>query len=174
MIQSSWTVLLCRFMRRSFMTLCALPVVVTTSLAADPEAVPPNTVITLQRGGCEKRCAVYKIIVFADGTLIYDGQYYVRRNGLVLDKVDVAAVRKLIEDFQAINYFNLEDQYGYRGEEGCSSVLSDAPVAMTSIVMGGKSKAIMHHHRCVGPISGQLTQLEDKIDKLANTVRWIK
>ena len=174
MIQSSWGGLLCRFMYGFFTTFWALLVLVATSLGADLEVVPPNTVITLQRGACEKRCAVYKIVVFADGTLIYDGQYYVHRIGLVLDKVDVAAIRRLIEDFQAINYFNLEDEYGYRSEEGCSSILSDAPVAITSIVTGGKSKSIIHHHRCVGPIPGQLTHLEDKIDTLANTVRWIK
>jgi len=163
--------------RADFVALCSLLFLVATSLGDGPldeKAVPPDTVITLQRGGCEKRCAVYKLILFADGTLIYDGQYYVRRNGLVLDKVDVAAVRKLIEDFQAIGYFNLKEQYGYKDEDGCNSVVSDAPIAMTSIVTGGKSKGIIHHHRCGGPVPEQLTQLEDKIDKVANTVRWIK
>ena len=159
---------------QAFITLYALSILVYASSGTDHETVPPNTVITLQRGGCEKRCAVYKIIVFADGTLIYHGQYYVRRNGLVLDKVDVATVKRLIEEFQAINYFNLQDQYGYTSEEGCNSVLSDAPVAMTSIVTGEKSKAIIHHHRCVGPVPGQLTRLEDKIDQLARAARWIK
>ena len=130
--------------------------------------------ITLQRGGCERRCAVYKLILFADGTLIYDGQYYVRRSGLVLDKVDVATIKALIHDFEAIGYFGLRDQYGYKDEEGCTDVASDAPVAMTSIVTGGKSKGIIHHHRCRGVVPEQLTQLEDKIDKAANAIRWIK
>lgn len=173
-MHSSWTVLLCRFISMSFITFFSLHSLAATSVGADPGSVPSNTVITLQRGGCEKRCAVYKIIVFADGTVIYHGQYYVRRNGPGLNRVDVSVIRRLIEDFQAINYFSLKDQYGYGDEEECSSVLSDASVAMTSIVTGGRSKAITHHHRCVGPVPEQLTQLEDKIDQLANSSHWIK
>lgn len=160
-------------MRRTLVTLCASLVLVATSSTAE-EAVPPDTVITLQRGGCEKRCAVYRLIVFADGTLIYDGQYFVRKRGLVRGKVDAAAVTRLIGDFQAIGYFNLKDQYGSRDQQDCTSFLSDAPVAMTSIVTGGKSKSVVHDHRCAGPVPTQLTQLEDKIDRLANSVRWTK
>jgi hypothetical protein len=138
------------------------------------ESAPPDTVITLQRGGCEKRCAVYKVIIFADGSLIYDGEYYVRKDGVVRDKIDVKAVNELINAFKAIDYFNLKDQYGYKNDEGCESMLEDAPIAITSIVIGGKGKCVIHHHRCVSPVAEQLTQLEDKIDKIARTVRWIK
>lgn len=161
-------------MFRSLLTFCALLVLGAASVAADPQAVPADTVITLQRGGCEKRCAVYKIVVFADGTLIYHGQHYVRKNGVVLQKVDGKAIAQLVADFQAIDYFNLAGRYGHEGKEGCSSVLSDAPVAMTSIVTGGKSKSVIHDHRCVGTVPAQLAQLEAKIDKLANSVRWIR
>src|SRR5882672_10747127 len=94
-------------------TLWVGSILVLTTTAAASQAIPQNTQITLQRGGCEKRCAVYKIVIFADGTLLYHGQYYVRKRGVVLDKVDVAAIRKLVDDFQSINYFNLEDQDDY-------------------------------------------------------------
>jgi hypothetical protein len=164
----------CKSTAHHFAALCLLLGLLATSLSADPRAIPPNTVITLQRGACEKRCAVYKVILFADGTCIYQGQYYVRKTGVVLEKVDAGAVKRLINDFAAIDYFRLRDQYGITDQVGCSSMLSDAPIAMTSIVAGQKSKSIVHHHRCVGPVPKQLSQLEDKIDKLANTVRWIK
>jgi hypothetical protein len=137
-------------------------------------AVEADAVITLQRGGCEKRCAVYKVIIFADGTVIYDGEYYVAKEGVVRDKIDPATVRELLDAFRAIDYFHLKDQYGYKDEEGCDSVLADAPVVMTSIVSGGAAKSVIHHHRCVSRVAEQLTQLEDKIDKIAKTARWIK
>lgn len=174
MIQDFWFILFRKVSSRFCLLFCALCLVGASPNDSSSETVPANTVITLQRGACEKRCAVYKVVLFADGTLIYYGQYYVRKNGVVLGKVDPAAIGKLIEDFQAIDYFNLENQYGYKVEEGCSAVLSDAPVAMTSIVTGGKSKAIVHHHRCLGFVPGRLAELEAKIDKIANTVRWIK
>lgn len=134
----------------------------------------PDTVIVLQRGACEQRCAVYRLLLFADGTVIYDGEYFVRRRGLILDKVDVQAVRRLVDDFDAINYFSLKDQYGYTDTSGCTSAATDAPVAMTAIVTGGRSKGIIHHHRCGGTVPDQLTDLEDRIDRAVRSVRWLK
>jgi len=158
--------------RWSFVALCALPVLACVASAADP--VPANTVITLQRGACEKRCAVYKVVLFADGTVIYDGQYYVRKTGVMRDKIAVEGIDKLLNEFQAAGFFDMADQYGYANETGCSSMLSDGPVAIVSIVSGTKSKAIIHNHRCVGAVPGQLARLESSIDTLANTVRWTK
>ena len=43
----------------------------------------PDTLITLQRGACEQRCAVYRLVIFADGTVIYEGRHFVRRTGLI-------------------------------------------------------------------------------------------
>ncbi|MCW5748011.1 MAG: hypothetical protein KIT36_17605 [Alphaproteobacteria bacterium] len=149
-----------------------LPALAGSASAADP--LPPNTLITLQRGACEKRCAVYKVVVFADGTVVYDGQYYVRKSGVVRDKVDVGSVAKLITEFEAAGFFDLADQYGYLSEAGCTSMLSDGPVAIVSVVSGAKAKSVVHNHRCVGDVPAQLTRLEASIDKLANTARWIR
>jgi len=141
---------------------------------SEHDPIPADTVITLQRGACEKRCAVYKVGIFADGTLVYIGQYFVRRSGVVIEKVDAAAIRKLLSDFRAADYFKLKDQYGYDGVEGCTSLESDAPIAITSVSAGGLSKVIIHHHRCKGEIPEALTRLEDEIDRVAKSVRWIK
>jgi len=147
------------------------------AVAVQPAArrpIPANTVITLQRGACEHRCAVYRIVLFADGTIIYDGRHYVRRMGVIRSSTDEAAVAKLVQEFEAINFFALQDQYGASSTEGCTSVLSDAPLAMISIVSGDKAKSVVHHHRCEGDVPKRLSELEDKIDRVANSVRWIK
>jgi hypothetical protein len=162
-----------RLVRHVLIALCALPAVVAPAAAADP-VVAADTVITLQRGGCEKRCAVYKVIVFADGTVIYDGQYYVRKTGVVRDKVAGEQVRKLVDDFQAAGFFDLKDDYGEATKERCAEIRSDGPLAIMTVVSGGRSKSVTHDHRCLGPGPSQLRDLEDRIDKLANTVRWIK
>ncbi len=164
-------------MRRISAFLCVFAIATGLAGAGTPateQAVPPNSVITLQRGACERRCAVYKVIVFADGTLIYDGQYFVRRSGLVLDRIGSADIARLISSFEAIGYFGLHDDYGVRDTSGCGALLSDAPIAMTSIVTGAKVKAIVHHHRCTGAVSDSLSRIEDEIDKIGRTSRWIK
>lgn len=144
--------------------------------AASPhrEQPPVNAVITLQRGACEKRCSVYKLAIFADGTLLYDGQSYVRKTGPVAATIPTSEVVRLVADFQAANYFAMKSQYGYDGVADCSSVESDAPVAITSVTAGSQSKSVIHHHRCRGAVPDQLTRLEDELDKAANTRRWIK
>lgn len=172
MPQSRITVLPRRLVGRWLVALCALPVLAAGAAAIEP--VPPNTVITLQRGACEKRCAVYKVVLFADGTLIYEGRHYVRQVGVVRDKVPIEAIKTLLDEFQAAGFFQLADQYGYTSEAGCGSMLSDGPVAIVTVVSGAKSKSVIHNHRCVGPVSAQLTQLEGSIDKLANSVRWVR
>lgn len=41
-----------------------------------------DTFIVLQTGACERRCPVYRLIIFDDGTLIWYGQAYVKRLGV--------------------------------------------------------------------------------------------
>jgi hypothetical protein len=136
--------------------------------------IPDDTVVTLQRHTCDRRCAVYKVILFADGTVIYDGQYKVRRQGLVLDHVDPEMLGKLIDTAKAINYFSLKSEYSYHETTDCDSLIPDGPIVNTSVTAGGQSKGIIHHHRCAGAIPAQLTAFENAIDKLANTARWTK
>jgi len=136
--------------------------------------VPADAVITLQRGACERRCAVYKIVIFADGTVIYDGQYYVKRKGLILSQADPAMLLKLIDDFKAIDYFNLNNEYGYGDTNGCAAVRTDGSIVKTSISVDGRAKAIIHQHRCEGAIPSQLTDLEDKIDRFAHSAQWVR
>lgn len=148
-------------------------------LASPPGAIraadlPEDTVVTLQRHTCERRCAVYRVVLFADGTVIYHGQYKVRRAGLVLDHVDPERLRKLIDTAKAIHYFTLKSEYGYHETKDCDSLVPDGPIVSTSVTTGGESKGIIHHQRCAGAIPAQLTAFEDDIDKLANTARWVK
>lgn len=142
--------------------------------SASSDGIPDDSVITLQHHTCERHCAVYKVVLFGDGTVIYYGQYYVRRKGLVLGSVDREVFRQLIDSAKRIDYFNLKSEYGYHDMSGCEERLPDAPIVATSITIGSQSHGIIHHQRCGGPIPKQLTQFEDEIEKLANVVRFVK
>lgn len=134
----------------------------------------PDTLITLQRGACEQRCAVYRLVIFADGTVIYDGQYFVRRTGLIKSGISPEVLSKLIHDLEAGGFFRLENNYGYGNSDRCSSIDPGGPVAILSVSNQGRSKTVLHNHSCVGPVPKQLTDLEDKVDRAAGTVKWIK
>ena len=129
--------------------------------------VPARAVITLQRGPCERRCAVYKVAIFGDGTVIFDGQYYVRKPGPAKARISSDQVGALIAEFRAIDYFDLKDQT-------CNQADADAPTVITSIALGGQGKSVLHDLGCQGPVAAKLKALEDKIDKVANTARWVR
>jgi hypothetical protein len=69
-------------------------------------------------------------------------------------------------EFEKADYFSLNDSYTKFGK-------SDMPSANTAISLGGQTKAIKHY---LGDISApkKLTELEDKIDEIANSAQWIK
>jgi hypothetical protein len=134
----------------------------------------PDTLITLQRGACEKRCAVYRLVIFADGTVIYEGQYFVRRTGLVKSGISPEVLAKLISDMEAGGFFQLDANYGYGNNDRCASIDGDGPAAILSVSNKGRSKTVLHNHRCVGPVPNRLTELEDKVDRAVGTVKWIK
>jgi hypothetical protein len=137
--------------------------------------LPADTLIVLQRGACEHRCAVYKVAIFADGTVIFDGQHYVRKTGLAQFSIGQAALKQLVGEAAQLGFYDLRNRYGYddAGSE-CASILSDAPSVVVSVSSGGKSKTILHHLRCAGAETERLQSFEEKIDKAANIQRWIK
>lgn len=142
------------------------------SVAASQTPIPDDLVISLQRGNCEGGCPVYRVLIFANGDVIWHGRYRVAKVGVVLSQIERDQVRSLIRDFEAIDYLHLDNIYGYRGP-GCRSSAPDTPTVITSLSMAGQSKTLSHHDGCVGRVSEKLTALEDNIDKTVNTARWI-
>ena len=141
---------------------------------ADAQPVAPNdTVISLQRGNCEvMECPVYRLLIFANGDVIWQGRGRVARIGMARSRIEPDRLRALIRDFESIEYFNLENVYGFHGS-GCRSWKPFMPMVITSFSMGGVSKTLSHHAGCVGEIPEKLSALEDRIDRAANTARWI-
>lgn len=134
----------------------------------------PDTLIVLQRGACEQRCAVYRIAIFADGTVIYEGRYFVRRSGLIKSGISPEVLAKLVSDLEASGFFQLESNYGYGNKDHCESMQSGEPAAILSVSNRGRSKTVLHNHGCVGPAPNLLTELEDKVDRAVGAVKWIK
>jgi hypothetical protein len=142
--------------------------------AARAAEAAPDTLISLQRGACEQRCAVYRVVIFADGTVIYDGRHFVRRAGLVRGGMSPEALAQLLEELQSGGFFEMEASYGYGGTEHCDKIDGDGPAAILSVSNAGRSKTILHNHRCAGAAADRLTELEDKVDRAVGTAKWIK
>jgi hypothetical protein len=131
-------------------------------------------VITLERGACFGTCPVYKLSIFADGRVEYDGKEFVKLKGKARGQITKAALQSLVREFENINYTRLDDEYVSEGPN-CPEWWTDSPSAVTSLDWKGKKKTIRHYHGCRGArVLDQLTALENKIDQVVNTKRWIK
>ena len=136
--------------------------------------VAPDTLITLQRFACEDHCAVYRLVIFADGSVIYDGKYFVRRTGLVMSSIGPKILAKLVRDLDTGRFFELENDYGFQNKRHCDSTEAGGPLAILSVSNAGRSRTVIHQHTCTGPDSERVTGLEDLVDHAVNAAKWIK
>jgi hypothetical protein len=154
------------------LALIALSLLCVDSMVA--AETPVDTLIVLQRGACEQRCAVYRVAIFSDGTVIYEGRYFVRRAGLVKSLISSDVLDKLVNDLEAADLFQLQDNYGYGNKDQCQSFSAGEPSAILTFSYRGHAKTILHNHGCAGSVPNRLTELEDKIDRAVGTAKWIK
>lgn len=164
-------------MRRTIVAAVSMLLVhaaIAVAPAAAAEDVPPDTRIVLERGACEHRCAVYSLGIAADGSVVWDGRFYVAHAGRAKAQVPAESVRALLEEARAIGFFELPDSYGVAEDSVCDDKLSDAPMATVTITADGAAKSVAHWHGCVTALGDRLTAFEDAIDAAAGSVRWIK
>ena len=145
-----------------------------TANGAQRRARPRAKVITLERGQCFGTCPVYKLTIYSDGTVRYQGIRYVKNLGSASARISRARLRELVLEFQNIYYFNLPDSFT-PGNKQCSEYVTDMPSATTSLMWQGRSKTIHHYHGCRGTSAlDNLTELENKIDKAVGVTKWTK
>ncbi|MFC1894066.1 DUF6438 domain-containing protein [Chloroflexota bacterium] len=125
-----------------------------------------DMVITLERTPCYGFCPVYKLTIGGDGTVVYEGKDFVSIRNREETTISRDEIDQLVKEFKRIDYFSLNDEYTER-------TITDAPSVITSITLDGKTKTIEHYH---GDFSApeELTELEDKIDEIVNSEKWIK
>jgi hypothetical protein len=123
-----------------------------------------DVIITLERRMCMGTCPVYSIEIFGNGTVVYDGSRFVNVTGQHVSTIPQDKVRDLIEEFYKINYFSLNDTYN-------EVVVTDQPTVTTSIDTNGTYKSVFDNHGAVAPEG--LRALEDKIDEITNSSKWI-
>jgi hypothetical protein len=80
-------------------------------------------------------------------------------------KIDLNAVRALVQQFQDARFFDLKNEYRYGA--------TDAPTYVISIDTGRGSKRIIDYIGRQAGMPASVTALEDAIDKTAGTRRWI-
>jgi hypothetical protein len=145
------------------------------------EPIPEDTVITLEvnpatgiadKHGCY-HCVRYKIIIFEDGTVIYDGIDSVGKLGIERLKISSDNLREIIEEFESVQFFKLEQTYDVDGND-CSNPIESTRVII-SIQSGGRMKTIRYYYPCLpkGDEIFRLSRLQEKIEDIAGIEKWV-
>ena len=147
------------------------------------QAVPKDLLITLERSPCFGVCPFYKLTISANGKVTFEPKSISQDYKLVSGKISKGSVtqeqlKQLISEFEKINFFSLKDRYGkswdYSADENCPEIWTDHSSAETSITINGKTKTVDHYHGCTGSsLLENLNRLEDRIDEIVNTKRWL-
>ena len=121
--------------------------------------------IMLERTECFSTCPVYKLTIYGDGRVVYEGIRFVQVEGIIKATISEDKIKQLVLEFKRLDYFSLDSSY----EEFNAT---DMPSAITSYTVNGKTKTVRHYH---GDFSApkQLTQLENRIDKIVGSEPWV-
>jgi hypothetical protein len=141
------------------------PAAVSTSTPA-PAAAAHEPLATIERTACHGFCPIYKVTVFRDGAVDYEGTRFVKTKGSAQGKLAPEQLAALDQLFQSNHYLGLHDAY----EE---YKVTDMPSIHTSYVpAGGKAKTVRHY---VGDRSApsELTAVEQGIDWIVDIEHWI-
>lgn len=121
-----------------------------------------SVLITMERTPCFGSCPSYSLTIHGNGTVRYEGFAFVAVTGVRTDKITEEKIRELVKEFYRIGYFSLQDRY--------EDPSTDLPSTTTSIAVAGMKKSVYRYG--FGPEN--LVQLENKIDEIARTERWIE
>jgi len=119
--------------------------------------------ITIERTACYGACPVYTARIFADGTVIYRGEHFVKLTGEIRFQISEKRVSDLIEAFETIDFFSLNNLY--------PTDVSCGPSTILTFAHGGRRKRVVNEHGFDVPRS--LGTLADRVDILARLNRLI-
>lgn len=135
--------------------------------------------LTLERSACGL-CSVYRVTVYGDRRVEYTGFRFVDE-GSARDTLSKEQVEALVTAVNDARYFSLRDRYRTE-RDGCPTFATDHASAFTSVTVAGITKKIHHYLGCqelrgadrIGrSYPPELTDLEETIDRVVNTARWV-
>lgn len=131
--------------------------------------------IALERTACFGKCPTYRVVIDSRGNIKWEGHDWVDVPGVQTVFGDAKKARELAELIVMSCFFDMKDEYG--------GAVTDRAWANTTVTIGNRTKTIRHYLGdstgegmpangvCSAPTS--LTTIEQKIDEVANTARWI-
>lgn len=146
----------------------------------EPEKIDPaNFSVQLARTECYGKCPVYTVNVQPDGKVQFIGVKNTRVN-VVEDTLGREKLDELAAEINKADIFAFKN--AYTPDSGnCPSKATDNSTVKLLVESGQKRKAIEHYLGCLEMKEAYttkfppgLSELENKIDEIIGTERWIK
>src|SRR6185312_15457781 len=143
----------------------ALAILFSSACAATLGGQSADVLISLERYACFGTCPVYTLTIHDDGRFEYHGARFVKLEGDISGFLTLGQVKRLERAFADAGYFTLADRY-------IEERLTDMPTAITSYRQGNRVKSVEHYYGD-DHVPAALGKLEDQIDDIVGTDRWI-
>jgi hypothetical protein len=139
----------------------------------------PNLFLRMERSRCMGGCPVYNLEIFQSGHVSFEEFGFSKEDlggtkskGRIENNLSEQKINQLIEEIDKAEFFSLRDNYKDLLDAG--NCATDHPTVTLSIKLRGKEKKIEHNLGCFGNADlEKLTKLENKIDEIVGTKRWI-
>ncbi len=142
--------------------------------------------LRMERAHCFGWCPVYTLTIQPDGNFFFENVKIREKDKLITKKEKIAGklseekINQIIGEINKADFFNLKESYadGFN----CPAFWKDSPDVTLSVSVGGKEKTISHSLGCKEKVDineegkifpRQLYELENKIDEIVETKRWI-
>lgn len=135
------------------------------TIAAQTRAQDNEEVASIARTTCYGNCPYYKMKIYADGLLIYEGKQHVEKLGTHRARVSTDTVALILEKAASIDYWNLQDKYPVKGFG-----IIDFPVCITSVQSVLGKKTIWNRNDS----PTKLVVFERYLDQLFEDIQWVK
>lgn len=121
--------------------------------------------ISLERTACYGHCPVYKVIIYNNGQVDYEGEMFVKVEGnhqWILKPGKIRQLSKLLEDFN------------YRGFKYCPAggVVTDCPSCITEVKFTDGTKKKINHNLGYEEFEDNLEKFENSIDKIIGSKKY--
>lgn len=140
--------------------------------SADTVPLDSSLVASLERGPCFGRCPVYKVELYGDGKIRYEGMRFVADTGKREGSTSAAEVQKYLRAVSATQFASADSSYTMENKAACGNFSTDMPVAVLTVKLASGIKTVRHDPGCRGAPE-YLRTLEAQLDTVTRSATWI-